>query len=188
MTNPRAARTPLNPGKLAVVGILLVAVGLAGFAWWWNWQRTQRCRDFYGGEGAHLIRTATRVEGLLLSGLYDDQTREQIEVGPHAFEVVGRRDLSKAKGLVHARTALLDDTSYDWNDRTTGDCQPLIYHAMAFREGDQAITLAFDFGCRRLWIVEEQKQVTLAPKIASGWESFLRRQMNPEGERGASAP
>ena len=188
MTNALAPRTAFNPGKLAVVGILLLAVGLAGFAWWWNWERTVKCRAFYGGEGASLIRTASQVEGLTLSGLFDDESREQLEVGPHALEVVGRRDLSKANGLIHARTALLDDNSYGWSEPTSPDCQPLILHAVRFREGERRITLAFDFGCRRVWIVETQKNVTLAPKIASGWESFLQRQMNPEGERGASAP
>jgi hypothetical protein len=125
---------------------------------------------------------------LTLSGLYDDESREQLEVGPHAFEVVGRKDLSRVAGLVHARTALLDDASYDWDERTTGDCQPLILYAVEFREGERVTTLAFDFGCRRVWNVEAGKQVTLVPKIAGGWESFLQRQMNPEGERGASAP
>ena len=170
----------LNPGKLAVAGIVLVAVGLAGFAWWWNWQRTQRCREYYGGEGANLIRTASRIEGLTLSGFYDDESREQIEAGPHAFEVVGHKDLSRAQGLVHARTALLDDNSYRWDDRTTGDCQPLILYAVRFLDDGQQLTLAFDFGCRRVWVVESQKQATLAPKIAEGWESFLKRQMNPQ--------
>lgn len=186
MTNAPAPRTTVNPGKLAVVGILLLAVGLAGFSWWWNWQRTVKCREFYGGEGANLIRTATEIEGLTLSGLYDDESREQIEVGPHALEVVGRRDLSKNNGLIHARTALLDDSSYRWNDQTTGDCQPLILYAVRFREGQRQITLAFDFGCREVWVVESQRHVTLAPKIAGGWESFLKRQMNAESK--ASPP
>jgi hypothetical protein len=178
-TSPPAA---WNAGKLAVASILAMAIALAGFAWYWNWQRTQKCREFYGGEGAHLIRTATRVEGLMLSGLYDAESREQIEIGPHAFEVVGRRDLSKANGLIHARTALLDDSSYKWDDSTTGDCQPLILYAVRFREEERLTTLAFDFGCRQVWVVETQKNVTLAPKIAGGWESFLKRQMNLESQ------
>jgi hypothetical protein len=184
MTNAPAPKTTLNPGKLAVVSILLVAVGLAGFAWWWNWQRTVQCREFFGGEGSHLIRTATQVEGLTLSGLYDDESREQIVVGSHALEIAGHKDLSQANGLIHARTALLDDNSYRWDDQTTGDCQPNFLYAVRFREGERQITLAFDFGCPHLWIVETQRQVTLAPKIAEGWQSFLKRQM--AGEPGKS--
>lgn len=180
MTNSPAPETTFNPGKLAVIGILLLAVGLAGFAWWWNWQRTVKCREFYGGDGANLIRTATQVEGLTLSGLYDDESQEQIVVGSGAFEIVGRKDLSRANGLIHARTALLDDGSYRWDDQTTGDCQPVFLYAVRFREGERQITLAFDFGCPHLWIVETQRQVTLAPKIAEGWQSFLKRQMGSD--------
>lgn len=181
MTSTPAPGSTLNRGKLAVAGMIAVALGLAAFAWAWNWQRTQKCREFYGGEGANLVRTAEKVEGLVLSGYYDAESVEQIEVGPHAFEVALRRDLSKAPGLIHARTALLDDHSYQWTDQTTGDCQPVILYAARFSRGQERITLAFDFGCRRVWIVESQKQATMAPKISDGWKAFLDKHMQVEG-------
>src|SRR5688500_1173982 len=106
-------RTMLNPGKLAVAGILAVAIALAGFAWYWNWQRTQKCREFYGGEGAHLIRTATMVEGLLLTDVPAGyQIREKLRFDQHFLGIQSGDDLSKANGLIHARTALLDDNSF----------------------------------------------------------------------------
>lgn len=182
MKDASGAAAELNPGKLVVAGMLGMALALAGFAWWWNWQRTLRTLEFYGGEGASLIRTAEKVEGLSLSGLYDDEAVEQLEVGPHALEVVGLVDLSKVKGLVHARTALLDDGSYQWNDQSGDDCQEAILHAVRFVRGSEQITLVFDFGCREVWIVESQRRVTLAPKIAAGWQSFLGRHMQFQPE------
>jgi len=180
MTAPPVSRTTFNVGKVAVAGIVTVALALAGFSWLWNWQRTQRTRELYGGEGADLVRRAEQVEGLVLSGFYDGEPVDQIAVGPHAFEVVGRKDLSKTKGLVHARTALLDDHSYDWDDLTTGDCQPRMEYAVRFSRGGEQMTLVFDFGCRGVWIVESQQHATLAPKIAAGWQSFLTRHMPAE--------
>jgi hypothetical protein len=177
MTDSPAPKTAVNPGKLAVAGILLLAVALAGFAWWWNWQRTRRCREFYGGEGAHLIRTATQVEGLTLSELFVREARQQVVVGTQSFDVVDHKDLSQVHGLIHARTALLDDSSYQWENQTVGDCQPKILYAVRFHQGDQQITLAFDFGCHSVHVVETHKEVVLETKIASGWESFLQRQM-----------
>jgi hypothetical protein len=168
----------LHPGKLAVIGILLVAVGLAGFAWWWNWQRTQRCREFYGGEGAHLIRTATQVEGLTLSrDLSGTQPSEELQVGPDLLRVASSKELGNASGFIHARTALLDDNSYQWDNRTTGDSPPLIPYAVRFRDGKRRLTLAFDFGSRSVHVVETHHEAVLAPKIAAGWESFLKRQL-----------
>lgn len=182
MTNSPAPKAALNPGKLAVAGILLLAVGLAGFSWWWNWQRTVRCREFYGGEGANLIRMATQVQGVSLStgggGIGETRAQEELLVGTKVLFVRDRVNLSEANGLIHARTALLDDNSYEWETAMTGDCQPTIPYAVRFREGPKVVTLAFDFRCRRVWVVETQRQIALAPKIASGWESFLKRQMS----------
>jgi hypothetical protein len=182
MKSAPGAETKMNAGKLAVAGMLGVALALAGFAWWWNWQRTLRTLEFYGGEGANLIRTAEKVEGLSLSGFYDAESVEQLEIGPHALEVVGRVDLSKVKGLVHARTALLDDGSYQWDEQTASNCQPAMLYAVRFVRGGKEITLAFDFGCNEVWVVESQRHVTLAPKIATGWQSFLSRHMSPAAE------
>lgn len=181
MTNAAPVmRRSYNTGTLAVAGIVAVALALAGFSWLWNWQRTQRTRELYGGEGADLVRRAEQVEGLVLSGFHDDESVEQIAVGPDAFAVVGRKDLSQTKGLVHARTALLDDHSYDWDDQTTGDCQPRIEYAVRFSRGGEQMTLVFDFGCRGVWLVESQQRATLAPKIAEGWQSFLTRHLPAE--------
>lgn len=177
MTASRRSQTTFNIGKVAVAGIVAVALALAGFAWWWNWQRTQRTLELYGGEGADLVRRAEKVEGLVLSGFYDGESVERVAVGPHAFEIVGRKDLSKTKGLVHARTALLDDHSYDWDDQTRGDCQPMVLYGVRFTRGQEQITLVFDFGCQSVWIVETQRNAALAPKIAEGWRSFLSRQV-----------
>lgn len=180
MTNTPAPKTTLNPGKLAVVGILLVAVGLAGFAWWWNWQRTQRCREFFGGEGAHLIRTATKVEGLRLNDAPSGwAVREELRFSQHLATIKEKFDVSQARGLIHARTALLDDSSYRWDDQTTHDCEAVIRHAVRFHGPGQQVTLVFDYGCSRMWIVETQREVMLAPKIAAGWQSFLTRELGP---------
>jgi hypothetical protein len=164
----------LNRGQFAVVAMLVLATAAAGFAWWWNWERTQKCLAFYGGEGASLIRTAPLVEGLVLSGFYDGPSVEQLEVGSQALEVVRRHDLSAAKGLIHARTALLDDNSYHW-EQDARDCRPAIQHGVRFSNGDRHATLAFDFACRRVWFVEGHRSAMMAAKIAEGWQSFLAR-------------
>ena len=88
-----------NRGTLAVLSILALALAMASFAWWYNWDRTQKCLALFGGEGASLIRTAPTVELLASTGTID---------------------ISSAPGLVHARTALLSDSSYHWNEPQTG--------------------------------------------------------------------
>src|SRR5436309_633792 len=81
-------------GPFVVLSMIAIAVVAAAFTWWWNFQRGQKALEFYGPTAATLIRTAPRVE----------LSRDGEPL----------RDISKAKGLVNARTSLLDDASYEW--------------------------------------------------------------------------
>jgi hypothetical protein len=56
-------------GKLVVALIMGVAVGAAGFAWWWNYAGSRKALEFYGAQGAHLIRTSPNAEILVLAPL-----------------------------------------------------------------------------------------------------------------------
>jgi len=167
----------LDRGKLAVLTMFAVALVAASFAWWWNYSRGQKCLAFYGKDAALLIRTATQVELLELAVAENpagESSLETLGIGPNSYQVVKLLDISQAKGLIHARTSVVDDTSFHW-DALPGDCQPKILYAVRFT-GDSQATLAFDFGCQSVWHVEQGKSATLIPKVAQGWESFLTRQ------------
>src|SRR5262245_46257806 len=102
----------LDRGKLAVLTMFALALAAAAFAWWWNYSRGQRALGFYGPRAANLVRTAPKVELLVLGTGDSDPVESLPESGPVARII----DISRAPGLVHARTALLDDASYDWDD------------------------------------------------------------------------
>jgi len=173
----------LDRGKLAVLTMFAVALVAATFAWWWNYSRGQRCLEFYGKDAALSIRTAEQVELLELAPDNDspaDQAVNRIQVGDLSYLVHGVTDISQAKGLIHARTSIVDDASFRW-EAHPGDCQPRIQYAVRFT-GDSRATLAFDFGCQSVWHVEPGKSATLIPKVAEGWESFLIRQSNNHGK------
>src|SRR4051794_22769570 len=89
VTTPKAS----FHGHFVVLGMLAVALVAATFAWWWNFQRGRKALEFYGPETATLIRTAPKVE----------LSRDGEPL----------RDISKAKGLLNARTSLLGDASYE---------------------------------------------------------------------------
>lgn len=97
------------PGSRIVIGLLLLAVALAAFAVWFQWRQTRRCLRFYGPAVARAIQAAPRVE------LW------RIAVDPVTGRLVTteRRDISKAKGLVHLRRGLVEDANFAWEP--TGD-------------------------------------------------------------------
>lgn len=89
-------------GVWLVLGIVLLAAGLATFAVWFQWGQTRRCLEFFGAAGARRIQTAERVELWLLTAEGD------------TIRVRERLDVSRAPGLVHLRRGLIEDVNYMW--------------------------------------------------------------------------
>lgn len=171
----------LNRGKLAVLAMFTVALAAATFAWWWNFSRGQKCLDFYGPQSALLIRTADDVELVELapdSDRPEDKHVDRLVVGYQTYLVNRFTPIGQAKGLIHARTSIVDDTSFVWNSRSDETSKDVRF-AVRFWDADRAAkaTIAFDFGQDRLWHIEQQKSVQLIPKVAQGWKSFLSRQV-----------
>ena len=99
-----------QPGSLIVVGILTLAAGLAAFAVWFQWTQTRRCLDFFGPAIATAIQTAPRVEAWRLSA-----------AGKEGRVVAtARTDVSQARGLVHLRHGLVEDSNYAWSSLPAG--------------------------------------------------------------------
>jgi hypothetical protein len=187
-------------GKLSVLLMIAVAVAAAGFAWWWNIERTKRSLALYGADGAWLVRNGREVEILKLAPrdsddapmeITPDRNRddnsEPLTVGDFTFAVAARYDVSRVKGLVHARAALVDDPSYEWDSPP----QPLPGDAISwlvrFADERGEIYLAIDPTERQLAVLPAGRNVRLIPKIAAGWQSFLERHTAPAEQREAKA-
>src|SRR5688500_17290353 len=100
----------LNRGKLAVVMMFAVALAAAGTAWWFNFHRGRQTLDFYGRDAALMIRTAPHVELLKLipaDASAAEPSAELLTLGDQRLRVAQRQDMSRAKGLINARTSLL---------------------------------------------------------------------------------
>jgi len=134
------------PGTRLVLGLVLVALGLAAFAVWFQWGQTRRCLAFYGAAAARSIQTAPRTE---LWSLAADGT---------GIRVASQLDISRAPGLVHLRRGLIEDVNFRWDaafrPEDSGDPGggrlPLVAwdHAIAFFATDDAsnpaTVVAFD--------------------------------------------
>jgi hypothetical protein len=141
-------------GTFAVLSILALALAMASYAWWYNYSHSQRILDLYGPEAATLIRTAPVVE--ILSG-----------------DAGSNLDISQAPGLLHARTSLIADASYDWTGAPAFVAPPVA--SVRFRRGEQSIVIDFDFANRLVRPSSTGKTGKLIPKTSAGWQAFIER-------------
>lgn len=145
-------------GRLAVLAILLVGLAAASVAWIVNYQRSRKTIEFFGAEGAALVRTAPRVELL--------------RAAPDAAV-----DLSHAPGLLNARSALLSDDRFDWKATPRLD-SPLF--TVRFSDAQRSIDVTFDFENRTLQASSTGKVAVLQSKMSEGWRQYLAKQLEPQ--------
>jgi hypothetical protein len=157
---PEISRYGKTPGQLVVGAMLLIALLMATVAWVVNYNRGKRALDFYGPEGAILLRKAPIVEYLRF---------EPDGAGPI--------DLSKAPGLINARASLLSDASYDWSATDAVQESPLF--SVRFRRGEQSLVVTFDFENRTLHASTTKRTAKLNKKTSDGWQSYLARNAKP---------
>lgn len=175
---PRTTTTSSSRGKYAVLGILLLAFAMAAFAWTWNFEQSLRCLDLYGGQAARLIRTAPIVELLEITSQPPEDNAAAtttLDIAGVPMTITKRIDISHAPGLLNARTALIDDASFDWTDQPV-ESEDSGRAVIRFSDGSQETLLYLNFANRRLMVLPEGRTARLVPKAASGWHSFVTRQ------------
>src|SRR5262245_41294466 len=108
----------LSRGKLIVLAILLLAVGLAVVNMIVQTRASGRAVAHWGPEASHLILSAGGAEILKLEPVLPDSPvkpkTEYLDTSAQRFAIVRRRDISQAPGVLHVRRALVADSLYDW--------------------------------------------------------------------------
>jgi hypothetical protein len=131
-------------GVLVAAGLLLVGAAAAGVAWWNNLAQTRQALDFWGPEAAVLIRDAPQVTALEIDFRRSADAGSGGLVHPATgtpAEIHQERDISRARGLVHLRHALLDDRSFDWSaaPREPGELR----YALSFERDGRRLVVYF---------------------------------------------
>ena len=179
-------------GKLVVASILLLALGLAVFAWYWRWQQGHRAAEVWGPEASRLIRGARQTELLLLRPIAEKRNTESPDGEPESqsgpvqtlsisdaeYEVVATFDLARSPGLIHARHSLTEDASFVWPP-AMDDCAPHWTHAMLLIDDDRSAIVAFEFECQLVCLVERQRVMEVVPRIAAGFQRVFERAQTP---------
>jgi hypothetical protein len=114
-------------------------------------------KEFFGPEGALLIRTAPQV------ALVATATSQEI-------------DLSRAPGLLNARASLLSDASFQWTEPPASDWSNT--SAIRFSRGNRSVVVTFDFPARVIHTSSTNRSATLSSRTAEGWQNYLARQLS----------
>lgn len=138
--------------------MIVIAIIAAAITITWHWSQSRFAVGYWGGENATRIRAAEKVQ---LIDLADESSN---------------KDISAAKGLVHFRQALIEDTSYTGTVPVT-EAKPLWQVEVIFiDEGTQNSTsVLFDLK-NGLAALPDREEALSATSIADGLRKFFADQ------------
>lgn len=150
---------PEISGKIVILTILGLALLATGYAWWYQRQRGQQILDFWGAETAFAIRHAKEIELIRLDAGDD----EAISLG-------------EARGLIHARQALIVDASYDW-ESVANDVTPKWQYALRFSDEEKQTESSLWFDLDQELAGNQSGDHCVKIHIAEGLRKFFEEQV-----------
>ena len=166
-----------NQGKRVIGTIVTVALLAAGFAWWYAYQHGQRILTLWGPDAAYRIRLAPDCELLTLAPAPQPGNSDLV-IDSRGWTIRGRVDLSNAPGFVHARQALIEDSSYRWEIPVAASDTPTWEYAIRFRDEHGETLLVFDLRRSQVLDLDQNRRADIAP-IAAGLKTFFTEQIPP---------
>lgn len=166
-----------NTGKVLIVAILSVGVAAALFAWQHQYRRGARVMKLWGADNTYRIRMAPECELLKLTQPSANAT-DSLRIDNQDWQIVQRKEISQARGLVHARQALIQDANYQWD---SPDRPARWSVAVIFRDpdkSDQTTMLAIDLDGGAICDVQSRRRANVSP-IVHGLRVFFDEQWQP---------
>lgn len=165
----------LNSGKLVILIIAAAAFIAAGGAWWHQRQQGRRVLAYWGAGTALLIRRAEHVTLLTLKPTQTTGEEPPVQSDLlQGYTIVDRHEISQARGLIHARQALISDPSYIW--KSTPATNPRWEFALRFNDDNEDTIVAFDLTRGYLQAKGRNSTLKLGPTLMNGLRQFFAEQ------------
>ncbi len=186
-----------NRGAWSIAAMFGVGLLLAGGSVLYHSGQGRRCLAFYGADDAATVRHAPKVEAWRLEPPAESDSSpapaeasaepaateagaeptaasdDTITVDGRPWRIARRVDISQARGLVHARHALIVDANYRWDAADRGGRWT---NALTFtRDGDRVVLL-FDFGAGQVRELDATSAASLVPTIAAAEQALIERE------------
>lgn len=181
-----------NSGKIVIVTIVVVALGAAAFAAWYQYRGQKNALDFWGTTSAVLIAEAPQISIFELGEAgpsEQDQDEPEpaeaegaeagypksLEYADRSWKVLSAKAGHEAPGIKNIRRALVQDTTFDWKT-TPKDDEPEWQYAIAFTDNRNWATVLFDFETGRVALTGGKKSAPLDPAASKDLREFFAEQ------------
>ena len=197
--------------------MVLLGLGLGGYAWWVQLQKGQRILSYWGPRATYLIRHGERVELLLLgdspaasssdspaastgdspsdspaasSGDSSGEPASAISIRGREVPILQVRDITQVPGLVHARHTLIVDSYYEWGGGGPADCVPEWTFALRFSsaEPQETATLVFAPNCHLVHLLEADRELRLLAGLSDALADRSQSWFEQAQPAGPAAP
>ncbi len=169
-------------GYFTVLGILLLATGMAIFNLLYQRQRSTHTGAYWGDERLAIV-AAECVDIILLEPENPSNARQndegQFTIALQKYREVQSKEGSQAPGLLHVRRALVDDGAFQWDaaPRPTEDTR--YRYALRFSEpGRSPATVLFSGDGMWVYLLGADRPIAVRPNAqqTSPFLAFLEEQ------------
>ena len=179
-------------GALAIGVMVLIGVVLASISVWYHAQEGRLCLNFWGVAEANLIRHSPGIEVWRIEEfevpMVDENSKSPppsavtIKIDDAVYKVARRRTIDEARGLVHARHALIVDANFEWEASEPGATdRPLRWtHALRFHDDNNSIVVLLSEHHSFVRSLSKSATARLVPKIAAAEVAYAVRELGPE--------
>jgi hypothetical protein len=166
-------------GQRVILLIVGTAVTASAVAWWYQFQQGRRILRLWGPAAAYRIRLAPECEVWRLKPAGNLPGDLQIDQQP--WSIVARQNISQTQGLVHARQALIQDASFDWNqpipDTMHWQYALQFQDSRAPSDSTSQTVLVFDLDRAVVRDVEHPEHAARIQPIADGLRTFFEEKL-----------
>ncbi|MBX7074028.1 MAG: hypothetical protein K1X71_12850 [Pirellulales bacterium] len=149
------------PGRLAIIVIVLVAVGLSVAAWCYWYVVGRQAQTYWGTAAALIITRAPEVELFELGPPQAESSAgDALLIDGQSYSILQRRELAKSRapGFTHIRALLTRDAAFDWQADPDA-CQPQWRYALRFGNAEKSAIVGISLECPQVRLFDGYRKV-----------------------------
>jgi hypothetical protein len=177
----------VNRGKIIILLILTVAVGISVYGVWFRHRQMRRVLESFSPPVAQMIGYAPDVELLLLgpagssaAGEVKDSNGKRVKIGQDEYPITATRNVIAVKGFSKLRADLVRDSNYQWADPPDAvivKVAPVWEYVLVLTDDQEQVRLAFSPNSCQMMLLDSGPILSIAP-ICEATKELLAEQFS----------